>query len=75
MGKGFDQTEEDSFKWYLFLAKKGNPEAQNNVGLSYATGRGTEQNDEEAIFWFRKAAEGGCEDAIENLHLLGVPFE
>ena len=72
MGQGFDQTEETTFNWYLFLAKKGDANAQNNVGLSYATGRGVAPDDNEAIFWFRKAAEGGCADAIKNLRLLGV---
>ncbi len=67
-----ETTEEETFQWYLILANKGDVSAQNKVGLWYVSGRGTPQNDEKAIYWFRKAAAAGCQDAQENLRLMGI---
>ncbi|MFZ0759576.1 MAG: GAF domain-containing protein, partial [Candidatus Sulfotelmatobacter sp.] len=41
------------------LAEKGNPEAENALGLRYASGDGVTQDDKEAAAWFTKAAENG----------------
>jgi len=41
------------------MANKGDPNAQNALGLHYATGDGVELNEQEAIRWFIKAAEQG----------------
>ena len=41
------------------LADKGDPNAQNALGLHYATGDGVELNEQEAVRWFTKAAEQG----------------
>lgn len=41
------------------MAIKGDPNAQNALGLHYATGDGVELNEQEAIRWFIKAAEQG----------------
>jgi len=41
------------------MASKGDPNAQNALGLHYATGDGVELNEQEAIRWFIKAAEQG----------------
>jgi putative methionine-R-sulfoxide reductase with GAF domain len=41
------------------LADKGDPAAENALGLRYASGDGVRQNDSEAARWFTKAAENG----------------
>jgi TPR repeat protein len=41
------------------MADKGDPNAQNALGLHYATGDGVELNEQEAVRWFIKAAEQG----------------
>jgi len=41
------------------LAQKGDPVAQNALGLRYASGNGVSQDDSEAARWFTKAAENG----------------
>lgn len=41
------------------LAELGNPDAQNALGLRYATGEGVVLNETEAVRWFTKAAEQG----------------
>jgi hypothetical protein len=41
------------------LAEKGDPAAENALGLRYASGDGVRQNDTEAARWFTKAAENG----------------
>ena len=54
------------------LAKKGEPVAQNALGLFYVHGQGVAQDYVEAANWFRKAAEQGYADAQFNL---GVCYE
>jgi TPR repeat protein len=41
------------------MANKGDPNAQNALGLHYATGDGVELNEQQAIHWFIRAAEQG----------------
>ena len=41
------------------MAQKGDPNAQNALGLRYATGDGVKLNEQEAVRWFIKAAEQG----------------
>jgi hypothetical protein len=41
------------------LAEKGNPAAENALGLRYASGDGVKQDETEAAVWFTKAAENG----------------
>jgi TPR repeat protein len=49
------------------MASAGNPDAQNNLGLMYATGRGVEQDYTAAAKWYRLAAEKGVASAQNNL--------
>jgi uncharacterized protein len=61
-------------------AEKGDAEAQNNLGVAYATGDGVTQNFDEAVKWFRKAAERGNANAQANLGVAydkgdGVPLD
>ena len=41
------------------MAEKGDPAAQNSLGLRYAQGEGLKLNEQEAARWFTKAAEQG----------------
>lgn len=52
------------------LAKDGNPEAQNNLGLMYAAGRGVPQDYAAAAKWYRMAADKGVASAQNNLAVL-----
>jgi signal transduction histidine kinase len=48
-------------------AKRGDAEAQNNLGVTYLDGKGTPQNYEAAIKWFNEAATQGSAIAKFNL--------
>ena len=41
------------------MAEKGDPAAQNTLGLRYATGEGVKLDEQEAVRWFTLAAEQG----------------
>ncbi len=49
------------------LAKKGNVDAQMNLGLLYLEGRGVDQNYKTAVKWIKLAAEQGYLSAQFNL--------
>ena len=53
------------------LAKLGQPNAQNYLGVMYQNGQGVQQDYVEAVRWYRKAAEQG--DAITQYNL-GVMY-
>jgi len=53
------RVETASLEQLRQLADKGDPNAQNALGLHYATGDGVELNEQEAVRWFIKAAEQG----------------
>ena len=60
------------------LAEQGVAEAQNNLGLMYASGEGVPQDDAEAVKWFRLAAEQGDASGQSRLGIMytdgkGVP--
>ncbi|MDP3714785.1 MAG: tetratricopeptide repeat protein, partial [Burkholderiales bacterium] len=54
------------------LATKGNPDAQNNLGVLYEKGQGVERNFVESVNWYRRAAEQGHAQAQNNV---GVMYE
>ncbi len=54
----------------LPLARKGDPVAQNYVGIMYAHGFGTDQDMTEAVYWYEQAAKQGFTDAQFNLGFL-----
>jgi len=69
---------EKAAKLYSPLAKKGNAEAQYNLGVMYRAGRGVPRDPKEAGRWYRLAAEQGNALAQFNLGWLyasgkGVP--
>lgn len=41
------------------MAEKGDPDAQNALGLRYATGEGIKLDEVQAVHWFKEAAEQG----------------
>ena len=56
-----------NFSTALELAKKGNAEAQNNLGAMYLTGNGVAKNYSEALKWLEKSASNGNPQAMMNL--------
>lgn len=60
----------DIFEYWEKLAKTGDAEAQNNLGLMYYGGHGTEKDEELALKYFQLAAQQGHADAQENFRLL-----
>jgi TPR repeat protein len=69
-----------SFDQLTQMAQKGDPAAQNALGLRYATGDGIKLNEGEAVRWFTKAAEQGNVPAQSKLGSIyfsgrGVPAD
>ncbi|HEV2470730.1 MAG TPA: GAF domain-containing protein [Candidatus Sulfotelmatobacter sp.] len=69
-----------SFDQLTQMAHKGDPAAQNALGLRYATGDGVKLNELEAVRWFTKAAEQGNVPAQSKLGSIyfsgrGVPAD
>ena len=53
-------------------AKAGNPRAQFDLAIMYATGRGVKKDERLAFNWFHKAARNGNRDAM---YYMGVSFQ
>lgn len=51
--------ETSSLEQLRQMADRGNPDAQNALGLRYAMGEGVKLSETEAVRWFSKAAEQG----------------
>jgi len=60
------------FFFALRAAKAGNPKAQFDLAVMYATGRGVRKNEREAFHWFHKSARAGN---IEAKYYMGISFE
>ncbi len=52
---------------WLALAKGGDGESMNNLGMLYDTGKGVPLDSKEALMWFRKSAEVGHAGGMSNL--------
>ncbi|WP_295420465.1 tetratricopeptide repeat protein [Sulfurovum sp.] len=71
----FDQAVKDynqgnyikALNVFYVLAKKGDAQAQYNVGLIYANGKGVKADVSEAMQWYEKAAKQGIGTAQYNL--------
>jgi TPR repeat protein len=64
-----------AMKWFLVLARKGNPEAQRMVGIMYLNGLGVEinyNNYAEAYAWFNLALAGGDNGSREQIEQLST---
>jgi TPR repeat protein/putative methionine-R-sulfoxide reductase with GAF domain len=59
--------ETASFDQLRQMAEKGDPAAQNSLGLRYATGDGVALSEGDAVRWFTKAAEQGNVPAQSKL--------
>ena len=66
----YDGEYSTSFSLWQPMAKKGNLEAQNYLGIHYYMGLGTKKDWNKAKFWFEKAAKNGYPDAQYNLGLM-----
>lgn len=66
---GMPADKVEAAKWYRMAAEQGHPEAQNFIGLFYATGSGVPKDEVEAVKWYRKAAEQGVAMAQSSLSL------
>ena len=49
----------DALKSFGLSAKKGNQDAQYQIGLMFLEGQGVSASAEDAAYWFRKAAQNG----------------
>ena len=68
----------EALEGYRVLAKKGDAEAQNNLGVMYDYGEGVPKDYAEAVKWYRKAAVQEDAEAQSNLGFMyltgyGVP--
>lgn len=63
-----DYTE--AYRLWRPLAEKGDPQAQNYLGILYQLGLGVERDDPQAFKWYHAAAVHGNADAQRNLGTL-----
>jgi TPR repeat protein len=67
-GLGVDSDVQRAVQLYRSAAEHGYPDAQNVMGVFYATGtEGVAQDDKQALDWYRKAADQGFAHAEKNL--------
>lgn len=59
--------EDKSSYWFYLAAKRGNAEAQGELGHNYKYGRGVKQDFEKAFYWMQKGAKNG--DAVAQWRL------
>lgn len=52
-------SAQSTYKTFIKTAKKGDADAQCQIGLCYSKGDGIEKDDKKAVNWWRKAAEQG----------------
>lgn len=76
----FDQHYEAAMTSFVKLAAKGDPVAENFLGMMYLMGNGVEQDYGKAVMWFAKAAGNKNSRALHNLALCylagkGVPVD
>ena len=64
--------EQKSFSLWLEAAEAGVPQAQTDVGWSYANGKGVPQSHAQAIQWYAKSSRQG--NAIASLKLSGILY-
>lgn len=51
-----EEAKQESFVWLKLAAEEGHPQAQYEVGLTYAQGMITDQDDAKALLWLHEAA-------------------
>lgn len=66
-GRGGMTNLSEAVSLYRLAAEKGDPGAQDSLGLCLLRGLGCPPNPEEAVYWFREAAEREHPSAMNNL--------
>jgi len=66
---GVTKDDKTAINWYNQAASQGDLVAQNNLGVSFNTGRGVVQDMNIAVAWFQKAADHDFSRAQFNLAL------
>ena len=64
--EGVEQDYQEAVKWFRLAAAQGHANAQNDLGLMYATGQGVPQDYVRAHMWFSLAAAKGFSEALQN---------
>lgn len=72
-GCGSEKYRNDAEKQFLKAAKKGDAEAQYNLGACYEFGGGASVNADLARQWYEKAAAQGHKKAKARLRILNAP--
>ena len=68
--KGLSKSYQIALKWFEKAAKKGDANAEFNLGQMYQVGAGVPRNFAKARHWYRLAAAGGSTEAKYSLNVL-----
>jgi hypothetical protein len=69
-GRGVKRDLKQSAYWFEMAAKRGDPQAQVQIGYFYEAGIGVPKDPERAAHWYQLAASGGLASANVNLGVL-----
>lgn len=69
-GRGVKRDFKQSAYWFEMAAKRGDPQAQAQIGYFYEAGIGVQKDPERAAHWYQLAASGGLASANVNLGVL-----
>ncbi|MEJ2686406.1 MAG: hypothetical protein P8124_04210 [Gammaproteobacteria bacterium] len=68
--KGLSRSYQIALKWFEKAARKGDANAEFNLGQMYQVGAGVPRNFAKARHWYRLAAAGGSTEAKYSLEVL-----
>lgn len=68
-GRGVSKNSTEEVKWLRAAARKGNPQAQSNLGVAYNKGQGVAQGYVRAYAWFSISAQAGNGAAMTNQNM------
>ena len=71
-GELVKQDYKKAVHWYTLAAKKGDTEAQRDLGYCFFYGEGIRQDCKKAIYWYKKAA---AKDDSKALYNIGLCYE
>jgi uncharacterized protein len=69
-GRGVERDFKQSAYWFEMAAKRGDPQAQVQIGYFYEAGIGVAKDPERAAHWYQLAASDGLASANVNLGVL-----
>lgn len=75
VNKEKDRDLSINIKEVIELAKKGDSDAQYDLGVCYMKGENVKQDDEKAMHWLMKSAEQGNLNAIKTVEKVLADFE